>query len=236
MADVATGGVRAIGRVPADVRDSAWNRDGIILLGGSRLRRLSAADGHLTDVYRPGAGISSQFFPSFLPDGRTFLYAQDGSDAQQRGVFLGTLDSPTVTRLLPEPANAVVSPRGYLLYGQQGTMFAQRFDIDRRRLVGDPLTLGSGILFSGPHTSFAVAGDLLVWASSQTPSARMTWVDRTGRTLGTVPEAAQYVGIALAPDEQRVAATEADAQGKASCVPDRSDSPHPRTPHDGQSA
>ena len=236
MVDVATGGVRAIGKLPEDPRGSAWNRDGIILCGGARLRRLSVADGRLTDVYRPGAGISSQFFPSFLPDGRTFLYAQDGSDAQQRGVFLGSLDSPTVTRLLPEPANAVVSPRGYLLYGQQGTLFAQRFDIDRRRLVGDPLTLGSGILFFGPHTSFAVAGDLLVWASQQTPSARLTWFDRTGRTLGTVPEAAPYVGIALAPDEQRVAATEVDAQEQRSCVPDRSDSPHPRTPHDGQSA
>ena len=175
------------------------------------------ADGHLTDVYRPGAGISSQFSPSFLPDGRTFLYAQDSSDAQQRGVFLGSLDSPTVTRLLPEPANAVVSPRGYLLYGHQGTVFAQRFDIDHKRLVGDPLTLGSGIRFVGPYTSFAVAGDLLVWASLQTPSARLTWFDRTGRTLGTVPEAAQYIGIALAPDEQRVAATEVDAQTAIVC-------------------
>jgi WD40 repeat protein len=42
----------------------------------------------------------------------------------------------------------------------------------------------------------------------------MTWFGRTGRTLGTVPEAAQYVGIALSPDEQRLAATEVDAQGK----------------------
>ena len=214
MADVATGGVRAIGRVPADVRTSAWNNEGIILLGGSRLRRLSAADGHLTDVYQPGAEITRQFAPSFLPDGRTFVYAQDASDAQQRGVFLGSLDAPTVTRLLPEPANAVVSPRGYLLYGNAGALFAQRFDIDRKRLVGDPLTLGSGISFFGRFTSFAVAGDLLVWASIQIPSARMTWFDRTGRALGTVPEAAQYIGIALAPDEQRVAATEVDAQGK----------------------
>jgi len=210
VVDLATGGVRAIGKLPENPRGNAWNRDGIILYGGARLRRLSVADGRLADVYRPGAGISSQFFPSFLPDGRTFLYAQDGSDAQQRGVFLGSLDSPTVTRLLPEPVNAVVS-RGYLLYGQQGTLIAQRFDIDSRRLVGDPLTLGSGILSVGPRTSFAVAGDLLVWISPQTPSARLTWFNRTGRTLGTVAEAAPYVGIALAPDEQRVAATEVDA-------------------------
>ena len=52
----------------------------------------------------------------------------------------------------------------------------------------------------------------------QTPSARLTWFDRTGRTLGTVPEAAQYIGIALAPDEQRVAATEVDAQTARVCL------------------
>ena len=208
VVDVATGGARTIGRVPADVRDGAWNHEGIILLGGSRLRRLSAADGHLTDVYRPGAGIISQFAPSFLPDGRTFLYAQDSSNAQQRGVFLGSLDSPTVTRLLPEPANAAISPRGYFLYGHQGTVFAQRFDIDHKRLVGDPVNLGSGAGYFGPYTGFAAAGDLLVWANVQTPSANLTWVDRSGRILGSTPEAAQYIAIALAPDEQRVVATE----------------------------
>jgi eukaryotic-like serine/threonine-protein kinase len=190
------------------VRDSAWNHEGVILLGGSRLRRLSAADGHLTDVYRPGTGISSQSMPSFLPDGRAFLYAQDSSNAQQRGVFLGSLDSPTVSRLLPEPANAAISPRGYFLYGHQGTVFARRFDIDHKRLVGDPVNLGSGAASRGPHTSFAVAGDLLVWANGLTPSATLTWVDRSGRTLGSTPEAAEYIAIALAPDEQRVVATE----------------------------
>jgi serine/threonine protein kinase/Tol biopolymer transport system component len=215
MADVATGGVRTISRVPADaLPDVTWNRDGVILLGGSRLRRLSAADGHPTDVYRPGAGVISQFAPSFLSDGRTFLYAQDSSDAQQRGVFLGSLDSPTVTRLLPEPANAAISPHGYFLYGQQGTVVAQRFDIDHKRLVGDPVNLGSDAGYAGPFTSFAVTGDLLVWANVQTPSANLTWVDRNGRIVSSTPEAAQYIGIALAPDEQRVAVTEADAQGK----------------------
>ena len=49
---------------------------------------------------------------------------------------------------------------------------------------------------------------VLVWANVQTPSANLTWVDRSGQTLGSTPEAAQYIAIALAPDEQRVVATE----------------------------
>ena len=119
--DVATGGVRTIGKGPiVGFWGGAWNRDDIILLGGPRLQRMSVADGHLRDVYRPAAEIVGRPFPSFLPDGRTFLYAQESSNAQRRGVFLGSLDSPAVTRVLPEPTNAVFSSRGYLLYGRQG--------------------------------------------------------------------------------------------------------------------
>ena len=90
----------------------------------------------------------------------------------------------------------------------KGPCSAQRFDLDHKRLVGDPVNLGSGADFLGPSTSFAVAGDLLVWANMQTPSANLTWFDRTGRILGSTGEAAEYIAIALAPDEQRVVATE----------------------------
>ena len=51
--DVATGGVRTIGKVPTDIAGIAWNRDDI-LLGGVRLQRLSVANGQLTDLYTPG--------------------------------------------------------------------------------------------------------------------------------------------------------------------------------------
>jgi eukaryotic-like serine/threonine-protein kinase len=83
--DIATGGVRTIGKVRTEgLEGGAWNRDDIILLGGPRLQRMSVADGQLTDVYGPSAEITSQFFPAFLPGGRTFLYAQESSNAQQR--------------------------------------------------------------------------------------------------------------------------------------------------------
>ena len=80
-----------------------------MLIGGSRLRRMLVAGGHLADVYNPDPEILDQTWPSFLPDGRRFLYAQDSTNPARRGVFLGALDSPQVSRLMPEPANAVVT-------------------------------------------------------------------------------------------------------------------------------
>ena len=113
-----------------------------ILLGGPRLRRMSVADGHLTELYRDDPEVSLQYLPSFLPGGRRFLYSQDSKIQARRGVFLGTMDSSDITRLLPEPARAIASPRGYLLYGRQGKLFAQRFDAEHNRVVGDPASIG----------------------------------------------------------------------------------------------
>ncbi len=209
--DIATGGIRTIGRAPDDVRFvGAWNGENI-LLGGARLRRMSVADGHVTDVYRADPDVSFQTLPSFLPDGRRFLYSQESNTTARRGVFLGMLDSPQVTRLLPQRTLARVSPRGYLLYRRQSTLFAQRFDLDHNRLTGDPVSIGSD-----PQSSlnqFDISGDTLVWLSGTLqPPGRLTWFDRDGRKLNEIGDVRRYYQIALAPDGQRAVAGEDDTR------------------------
>ena len=213
VVNVATGGIRTVGRAPDGVSwlfGGAWSGDDI-LLGGPRLRRLSIADGHVTDLYRADPEVPRQSLPSFLPDGRSFLYSQESGNPARRGVFLGTLDSSAVTRLLPEPAWAKVSPRGYLLYGRQGTLFAQRFDLEHHRLTGDPVSIGSGIEFFGPYTGVTVNGDTLVWSNgSVLPPGSLTWFDRNGRRVDEIGEVRRYRQIALAPDGQRAVSEEID--------------------------
>jgi eukaryotic-like serine/threonine-protein kinase len=195
--DIATRVVRTIGGLPLDWHvGAAWNQYGIILIGGSRLRRMPVAGGHVAEVYNPDPEILDQTSPSFLPDGRRFLFAQDSKNPARRGVFLGALDSPQVTRLMPEPANAVVSTRGYLLFGRQGTLFAQRFELETNRLAGDPVSIGSGLGFAGPDTFFDVGGDILVWANDNvTPLSRLTWFDSRGRKLHEIGEVRRYTQL-----------------------------------------
>jgi eukaryotic-like serine/threonine-protein kinase len=218
--DIATGGIRRLGRSPEGLTAlnsyGSWNAEDI-LLGGPRLRRMSVADGRVTDVYRADPEVSFQLDPSFLPDGRRFLYSQESNNPARRGLFLGMLDSPQVTRLLPEPAVAKVSPRGYLLYGGgQGTLFAQRFDLESNRLTGDPVSIGSNQSFS-PFIQFDVSGDTLAFSSGQIfPPGRLTWFDRDGRKLKEISDVRRYYQIALAPDGQRVVAGELDTRGGSS--------------------
>jgi eukaryotic-like serine/threonine-protein kinase len=210
--DIDTGSTRIIGRAPDGMvpSDGAWNGENI-LLGGPRLRRMSVADGHVTDVYPGDPEVSLQYLPSFLPGGRRFLYSQDSKNQARRGLFLGTMDSSDITRLLPEPARAIVSPRGYLLYGRQGKLFAQRFDAEHNRLAGDPASIGSALDFRGLSAAFDVSGDTLVWSKADVfPPAKLTWFGRTGRKLNEIGESRPYYQIALAPDGQRVVAEEDD--------------------------
>jgi eukaryotic-like serine/threonine-protein kinase len=208
--DLATGGIRSIGRAAGGFHPAAaWSGDDL-LLGGPRLRRMSVVDGHIRDMYPTDADVSFQDFPAFLPDGRTFLFSQESGSPARRGVFLGTLDSSPLIRVLPDPASVAVSPRGYLLYGRKGSLFAERFDLEKHRVVGDPVSVASGVAFLGPSTQFDLTSDTLIWVNETVdPPARLIWFDRNGRRLNEVGDVQPYVQLALSPDAQRVLTDEA---------------------------
>ena len=64
-----------------------------------------------------------------------------------RGVYLGTLESSDVTRLLASDTQAEYVAPGWLVFVRQGTLLAQRFDVSRRTLGGDPMTVADAVSF-----------------------------------------------------------------------------------------
>ena len=148
-------------------RGGAWGRDGHIVYGanfGRALFTVPAAGGipvPATRLLARRAELSHRF-PSFLPDGRYFLYQGRGSTAEGRGVFLASLDGAgeagqaaetgeESVRILPVVSNALYVPTtdghvGVLLYVANGRIEAQRFDASRRTLVGSaqPLAIQAG--------------------------------------------------------------------------------------------
>src|SRR5215510_4812218 len=84
----------------------AWSNAGVILfrrlLAG--LVRISATGGEVTQatiVDRSRQEIE-HFYPTFLPDGRHFLYYIQSGQKETRGVYLGSLDGPLKRRLLDD--------------------------------------------------------------------------------------------------------------------------------------
>ena len=192
-------------------RGGAWSRDDIIVFGqgqGQGLFRVPAFGGDVTAATQIAARQIGHRFPFFLPDGRRFVYfVQAPGDFQ--GVYVGALDSPNSTRLLASDTAAAFVGPGYLLYVRQGTLVAQRIDVEKNVATESPITVaavgGDATLGLG---GFSVSATGMIAHRTGGPGRRQfTWFDRTGRTLDTLGDlddaGPNYPN--LSPDGKRVA-------------------------------
>ena len=107
---------------------------------------------------------------------------------------------------------------GNLLEVQEGVLTARAFDPQRLTTMGATVTLatGRGRLEQpgarGVRSPRRQTGQL-AWLSGTTTDVQLEWIDRDGKPLGTLGEPGKYGQIALSPDDRRVAAEVADADG-----------------------
>ena len=198
---------------------AAWGDAGTILFSGRMARtispsptgllRVNAAGGESETVTRPAAQSSHQY-PQFLPDHRQFLFFVDGDDAV-RGVYLGSLDSTETTRLVASDSQGAYLPTGWLLFVRQGALQAQRLDIGRRTVSGEPITVTDSVAFDAMTGSAALSTSeaaVFAYRSGRGPVNQLAWFDRSGRFLGAFRslEEAGVSDPALSPDGRRIVA------------------------------
>ena len=157
------------------------------------------------------ASKSSHLFPYLLPGGRQLTYLVRSAQQDHRGLFLGSLDDPTLRqRVLPDDSNAVfalnTASDGYLFFVRDRTLLAQRFDpSDRRGCGGDaivvvPISCLGKVVESGRSARRPVRSSTRRWIA---PHNRLLWVDQRGTPQGAIgPERVDYDYIALSPDDQ----------------------------------
>jgi serine/threonine protein kinase len=198
-----------------------WNRESVIVFGSSAgLRRVSASGGGTTLLTKtdPARKETGHGYPQFLPDGDRFLYFVASDDSSIQGVYASSLRSPGQRRLiLRTDAKAVyVPPRasypGYLLWMQDQTLLAQRFDISSLQVQGDPVSVAEAIgrLPPVPVRAAFWASDAgtLIYFTNPITTRPLVWMSRQGKPIGEAAPADTFVGpIALAPDAKRVAVT-----------------------------
>ncbi len=200
-----------------DGRGASWNRNGLILFSPSSespLFRVSEGGG----TPRPVLALDStrqegaQRFPTFLPDGRRFLYVSltQGDTIQTR---LGTLDSKTTRPVLTsDEMGAMYAAPGFILFSRDGALLAQHFDARSARLQGEPRSLGASIAFASRYNGCLPASvstnGVLVQRLRRPSLTGLEWFDRQGHDLGAVPIApAQYTSPSLSPDDGHLAVT-----------------------------
>jgi Tol biopolymer transport system component len=192
-------------------RGGTWSADGVILfapIGPGPLFRITASGGAAVAVTKLLDKQVSHRFPQFLPGGRQFLFYAQGTP-ETAGIWLGSLDTPQTKRLTAADTAGVYAPEGWLLFIRGGTLVAQRLDLDRQQLTGDPVTVADSVTFD-PNNSGAVsvaAAGLVAYRAGGINQRQLTWFDRTGKGLGTIgsPDENTLATPRLSPDGRRVA-------------------------------
>jgi Tol biopolymer transport system component len=203
----------------ADRYGGSWNARGTILYSpafGKPLMRVSASGG----APQPATALDASrqevlhCWPAFLPDGDHFLYFARGVDPAKSAIWIGSLASRERALLTPADAGPVYVDPGYLLFGREGALLAQRFDPSSRKLSGDPVPLARKVAIDPSNNDLAASAgaDMLVYQVHSPRNRQLTWLDRAGRPVGRIGEPAEYWNVALSPDEKLVAAAIADAE------------------------
>jgi Tol biopolymer transport system component len=197
---------------------ATWNREGVILFGADKgpIERVNAAGGACTPVTRIEPGMVHRL-PTFLPDGRHFLYNVRSDDPGKAGLYLAALDQPAGRRLLPDRTNAIFVPRrkgaghDHLLFQRENTLMALPFDVETLQLAGDPFSIAPQLArtstFDQVAASAAGDGTLIYLAGSSFTDFQAIWLDRSGKELGKVGPLEDLRGLTLSPDQKSVALT-----------------------------
>jgi eukaryotic-like serine/threonine-protein kinase len=200
----------------------AWNRDGVIIFGsnttGFGLMRVSERGGTASPLTKPDRSRQEivHKYPSFLRDGRHFLYWRSSNLPENNGVYVGSLDAKPEEqdskRLLSVMFQPVYIPPqdsdpGHLLFLRQGTLMSQLFDEERLELVGEPVVLAEkvGSYIDSGYFSASTNGVLVYRTSGTVQYSQATWFDRQGKKLGTVGDAGQYRGLSISHDGEHAA-------------------------------
>jgi hypothetical protein len=146
--DIAGGAARALAAAANPV-GGAWSGNGTILFTPdtvSPLFRVPASGGETVAATRLDAPRQTNHRqPSFLPDGRQFLFNSGGSDPDEAGLYLGSLDGGVPKRLTPADSGGAYLAPDRVLFLAQGALVARRFDAARGVLIGDPVTLATSV-------------------------------------------------------------------------------------------
>jgi Tol biopolymer transport system component len=227
--DIAGGPPVAIARASVAL-PGAWNGKGDILFSTRHessalvIVRVSDSGGDVTAMTTMDLSSKeiAHVAPTFLPDGRRFLYFRPTSAADSQWeivLYAGSLDSKSATRLRsvgpydPNSPSGTGSPHvyvspGYWLGLVNGTLVAERMNADGTFTGDDPVRIADNI------AGFSASDKLLLYrqAAAGTPTGqdsfnRLVWFDRSGKQGASAGDPASYISVDLSPDDRRAIVT-----------------------------
>lgn len=156
-------------------------------------------------------------FPQWLPDGAHYVYTAARADRTGFDTYVALLAGGEPARVdLPSGITRVlVDPAGFIVFGLNGTLQAQRVRFDPFTPYGPTFQISTDILLE-QRTGF-LAADLspagtLAYRTLGFARVQFEWVDRAGRPLHSVGPVDTFTNFDLSPDGTRVAVTRRETQ------------------------
>jgi len=203
-----------------DGRGAAWGPQGILLFApdpAGVIYRVGAEGGEAVAVTRLDESRReiAHLRPSFLPDGRHFVYFARSEDVELSGLYVGSLDGQDPKRLLQLNVAALFAPPDQLLYVQNEQLVARRLDLDRLELVGEPVVIASGVDYDlrwdWLPVSASEQGRLVYSPKATLGESQVVRVARDGKRQATLGPTDSR-NLDLAPDGRRLAVIRADPE------------------------
>jgi Tol biopolymer transport system component len=186
-----------------------WTADGSIVFAPSPstpLMRVPAVGGAAVAVTTFGPQQIGHRWPYALPTGGRFLFYA-GGPPDTAGIYLGTLDGSTPTRLTPADSAGVYHPEGWLLWVRGGALVAQQLDPNQATLVGEPVRVDDEVAvnnFERSAVSVSATG-MVAYRIGGARQRQLAWFDPSGKPLGTAGSPDPTLGRPrVSPDGQRV--------------------------------
>jgi serine/threonine protein kinase len=248
-----TGGP-AVTLCPApDNQGGSWGSSDVIVTAGtgSALQKVSANGGVPAPATVLRKGESQHWRPSFLADGRHFIYRSNMQNF--KGPFyVASLDSTDSTFAVDADSSNATYSQGYLLFLRGRTLVAQPFDDRKLVTTGEPHPVAERIETQGsnPNGLFSASanGVLAFQTGSTVAGTELIWRDRAGTPLSKLGDAGLYTDLELSPDAKRLAVAVVDEHTRKPSVwifdiarnlrtrftPDRDGQSGARWTHDGK--
>ncbi len=190
---------------------SSWGTSNVIVVSSALgIEAVSALSGQKRLVV-PRDVDSIDTSPDFLPDGNHFFFVRIPVNRYYtRGasgvLYLGSLDGTQPYALGVRVSDSALYAAGHVLYNTQHGIFAQRFDVSRLRLLGNPVLLvpfmGMGAGFTASDSGMLVTRPAL---TAYVGESELQLYTRDGQPVGEAfargyPDQARF-----SPDGKRIA-------------------------------
>jgi len=188
-----------------DGRGGSWSERGTIVFAPritGPLQVVSDGGGTPVEITR-GRKDDAEFTnrnPTFLPDGKHFLFVQRGGKDAVGSVYAGSLDGGEPKQILAAGSNVAYS-NGYLFYVKDSTLTAQAFDPGGLSFKGKPISIAANVEYYNPRDLgyFSVSQNMLMYRSAASPNRELVLVDASGKEVDHWGEPAPYSGGRYSP-------------------------------------